>query len=300
MKTNVCFVESSFNFNGTENDLIQSFYSAALLVSKMNSEYVTFTASSDFHEFVATELYCSGKFIEIGALTSAIYDGGMSKVKIYDNFNSNDVLSCASKKVPVHEDCWLSLYSSSNEAQVAPKQCRIINSENDLVSYCSEVLIKNPVNHNEYAKIFPLIYRNILFLNNTNTGETYDSIRKLNGGYQNYICGITSCLIFMNGYQVIPNDWVNNIANLNTALEFPVTPEGTGSNQRQIGELKRDFLINDIEYKNINCEYHYKLERIDGANGKGTYYFNRIYFGFFNRIKCQNPQIAIAHIGEHL
>ncbi|MDE9447146.1 hypothetical protein KKJ04_16475 [Xenorhabdus bovienii] len=83
-------------------------------------------------------------------------------------------------------------------------------------------------------------------------------------------------------------------------LPFSVTPEGTGKNKRKVGELKRDFFINGKEYKDINCEFHYKLEHEDGANHKGTYYYNRIYFGFFNKIADQPSKIAIAHIGDHL
>jgi hypothetical protein len=104
----------------------------------------------------------------------------------------------------------------------------------------------------------------------------------------------------MNSYEIIPHNSHFNINNLNAALSFSVTPEGKGKNKRKLKALKRDFFINNVEYKNVNCEYHYKLERIDNSNGNGTYFFNRIYFGFFNRFNGKNPQIAIAHIGEHL
>ncbi|EBP0376610.1 hypothetical protein JN76_24235, partial [Salmonella enterica] len=88
---------------------------------------------------------------------------------------------------------------------------------------------------------------------------------------------------------------------MSALLRYELCEEGGKKSERKQGELNRDFKIGNIVYKDINCEFHYKLSYKDGQFNKGTYYNdNRIYFGFFNRIDPSKPMIAVAHIGEHL
>ena len=63
------------------------------------------------------------------------------------------------------------------------------------------------------------------------------------------------------------------------------------------GELKRNFVIDNKSYKNINCEFHYKLENMDDQYG-GKHFKNRIYVGFLKSEEIN--KVLIAHIGEHL
>ncbi|EIW8510306.1 hypothetical protein DV727_23815 [Klebsiella pneumoniae] len=121
----------------------------------------------------------------------------------------------------------------------------------------------------------------------------------MDGGYENFIGRITKFLLYANQFDLDPQEPLKNVKAMSTSLDFPVTPEGTGKNKRAIKALKRDFLYKGNEYKDVNCEFHYKLEHVDNKGDK-TYYYNRVYFGFFNRIEEEKTKIAVAHIGEHL
>ncbi|MDO6428628.1 hypothetical protein Q4489_16570 [Thalassotalea sp. 1_MG-2023] len=301
MKVGVCFTPNSFNFNLSQMDLVSSLKAVSNLIEKMDKGFVTFLKSNDFDEHAATEVYKQVDSLDAGAIMSLLYDQQMNKASTIPR-NEPEVNTIVNAASPVYNSLWLSLYSYDIQKTLTTAANRTIHSEKSLVHYCSEVLVNITRSHNEYAEAFIQIYQNLLFLDNpqNSSNKTFDSIRKIEGGYTCFIKGITECLSYMNSYEIIPHDSHRNIANLNASLTFALTPEGTGKNKRQLKALKRDFLINGIEYKNVNCEYHYKLERIDGANGNGTYFYNRIYFGFFNRIDEEAPQIAIAHIGEHL
>lgn len=299
MKASVCFVRESFDL--TEDNVICSLKAASSLIEKMNKGFVTFCKSSDFDENAAIELFKQDATLDAGVIMSCLYDQQMSQVSLI-TLDDESVVIKANTIMPVYKQTWMSIYSSNSEMLLTVNPIRTIFSEKCLVDYCSEILVKNTRTSLEYAESFVDIYNNLIFLDNSHHAiyTTFNSIRKIKGGYKDFIKGITDCLGYMNAYEIIPKDSQKNIDNLNAELYFPVTPEGAGKNERAIKALKRDFFINGVEYLSVNCEYHYKLERIDGARGNGTYYFNRIYFGFFNRIDPDNPKIAIAHIGEHL
>lgn len=301
MKVRVCFTPKSFDFDAEQNVIALSLKASSALIKKMGEGFVTFSKSSDFDSHVATELFKQDSALDAGAVMSLLYDQDMGRANPID-LDEDAVTQKANINPPEYEQTWLSLYSSDFDTLLTVEPDRTIHSEKCLVDYCSEVLVRNPRTHGEYAESFVQIYKNLIFLDNPNhtSHKTFDSIRKIKGGYICFIKGITDCLSFMNAYEIIPQDSQKNIENLNASLRFPVTPEGTGKNERTISALKRDFIVDGVTYSNVNCEYHYKLERIDGAHGNGKYYFNRIYFGFFNRIDPAKPKIAIAHIGEHL
>lgn len=304
MKANICFVPQSFDFSKEQKDLALSIKASSEIIKKYfkNEGFISFSKSNDFYASAAHELYKQPAHLDAGTIMGLLYDANMGKASTIADLDSQAVVALVDAAKPEYDGAWMSLYSSDSNNTLTTQLQRNIVDDGSLVKFCSGVLVNNPRTHGEYAKSFVQLYRNIIFLDypTHKTNKTFDSIRKIEGGYQSFIQGITDCLTFMDQYEIIPRDSQNNLNNLNANLNFPVTPEGTGKNQRKIASLKRDFLINNVEYKNVNCEYHYKLERIDGANGKGAYFFNRIYFGFFNRIDPENPQIAIAHIGEHL
>lgn len=301
MKASVCFTPQSFNFNLDEDHILAYLKSASELVGKMSNGFVSFLKSSEFDSNAAEIIFQRESSFEAGAVMSLLYDQQMSKASTID-LSESEVAHSVNATSPVHDGAWMSVYFSEPTDRLIYQPSRIIYSEKCLVDYCSEILVKNPRTHNEYAKSFVEIYKNLIFLDNPKLlrNNTFDSIRKIEGGYAKFIKGITDCLRYMNEYKVIAHDSKNNIDQLNACLDYPVTVEGGGKNERVIKALKRNFLINSVSYDDVNCEYHYKLERIDEAKGKGTYYFNRIYFGFFNRIDENKPKIAIAHIGEHL
>ena len=304
MKANICFVSKSFDFSKEQESVALSIKASAELVQKyfQNDGFIAFSKSNDFDALAATELFQQPQHLDAGTIMGLLYDANMGKASIIADLNSGDVIALVDSVEPVHDGAWMSLYSSDSNNTLTTQTHRNVSDDKSLVKFCSDVLVNNPRPHTEYAQDFVQLYQNLIFLDypGHKDNETFDIIRKIEGGYQSFIRGITDCLNFMDQYEIIPHDSQNNITNLNANLEFPVTPEGKGKNKRTIAALKRDFLIDNVEYKNVNCEYHYKLEQIDGANGNGKYYFNRIYFGFFNRIDPEKPKIAIAHIGEHL
>jgi hypothetical protein len=301
MKASVCFTPQSFDFNLDEEHILTYLKFASELVGKMSNGFVSFLKSSEFDNNAAEKIFQKKSSLDAGAVMSLLYDQQMSMASTID-LSEDEVIHSVNTTPPIHECTWMSVYFSEPTNRLISEPSRIIYSEKNLVDYCSEILIENPRAHNEYAKNFVEIYTNLIFLYNPRLvrNTTFDSIRKIEGGYTKFIRGITDCLSYMNEYEVIPHDSKHNINQLNAHLDFPITVEGGGKNKRTIKALKRNFLINSKAYDDVNCEYHYKLERSDGANGNGTYYFNRIYFGFFNRIDEDKPKIAIAHIGEHL
>lgn len=304
MKANICFVSESFDFSKEQESVALSIKTSSELVEKYfeNDGFITFSKANDFDALAANELYQQPQHLDAGAIMGLLYDSNMGKASIITELDSREVIALVDSDIPEHNGAWMSLFSSDSNNALTTQEHRNVSGDKSLIKFCSDVLVNNPRPHAKYAKDFVQLYQNLIFLDypGHKDNKTFDSIRKIEGGYQLFIRGITDCLNFMDQYEIIPRDSQNNLTNLNANLEFPVTPEGRGKNKRKIAALKRDFLIDNVEYKNVNCEYHYKLERIDGANGNGTYYYNRIYFGFFNRIDPDKPKIAIAHIGEHL
>jgi hypothetical protein len=304
MKATICFVPQSFDFSKSEDVVAQSIKTSSDMIGKYYKEkgFLSFAKSNDFDVNAATELYRQPAHLDAGTIMKELYDANMGKATCIADLDSTAIVRLVDTDRPEHKGAWLSLYSSVPSNILTTKPLRNIVDGEAIVQFGSDVLVNNPRTHGEYAQSFVQLYRNLIFLDypGHKQNTTFDSIRKTEGGYQSFIQGIIDCLTFMDQYEIIPHDSQDNINNLKANLDFPVTPEGAGKNKRTIAALKRDFLINNIEYKNVNCEYHYKLEQIDGSNGKGTYYFNRIYFGFFNKIDPKNPKIAIAHIGEHL
>ena len=301
MKVNICFIPESFDFSRDQVSLALSIKASSEMINKYFEDdgFISFSKSKDFDCIAATEIFKQPSHLEGGIMMSLLYDANMGKANSLANLNSEQVKDLVDLDIPELDGAWLSLYRFS---KLAKHKERNITDDHSLVKFGSDVLINNPRSYNDYAESFVQLYKNLIFLDypSHKDYQTFNSIRKTEGGYQSFIKGITDCLCFMDQYQIVLNDSQNNIRNINAALDFSVTPEGGGKNKRAIAALKRDFLINGITYKNVNCEYHYKLEHVDGANGKGTYYFNRIYFGFFNKINPNKPQIAVAHIGEHL
>lgn len=304
MNANICFVSGSFDFSKEQESVALSIKASAELVKKyfQNNGFIAFSKSNDFDTLAATELFQQPQHLDAGIIMGLLYDANMGKASTIADLDSGDVIALVDSVEPEHDGAWMSLYSSDSNNTLITQIHRNVSDDKSLARFCSDVLVNNPRPHTEYAQNFVQLYQNLIFLDHPEhkNNASFDSIRKIKGGYQLFIRGITDCLNFMDQYKVIPHDPQQNITNLNANLDFPVTPEGTGKKTRKINALKRDFLIDGVEYKEVNCEYHYKLERVDGGSGKGTYYYNRIYFGFFDKKDPENPKIAIAHIGEHL
>lgn len=299
IKAGLCVIPQTFDFNSGVENLTLSLYNFISLRDKMASDFVTFNRSSDFYTKIAEE-FSSGS-IENGWAMSFFFDG-LNKIDEID-LDVDELFKITNTFPPLHNSRWISLYTARTDMSLLINKQYVIKNEFDLVNYCTYIFSENKRDHSLYSEQIQEVYKNIIFLNYPEHAQykTFDSIKKMDGGYKYFQGGISRFLSFVNNYQVVPNDSRKNIENLNnSALEFPVTPEGKGKNQRVMKALKRDFFINNVVYKDINCEFHYKLERVDGANGNGHYYFNRIYFGFFKKLDPKNPKICIAHIGEHL
>ncbi|HCR2967753.1 TPA: hypothetical protein ON086_003027 [Klebsiella aerogenes] len=298
MKVNIFLIPDSFNFGKDIEEILSDVNIFNILKDKMASDFVTFSLCSDFYNKIAPELYTAS--MDSGWAMSKFYDG-INNVNT-EEIDSVDTLVLANNDNPEYFERWIGIYTPIDINLSQLKEEAKVKCENSLVEFCTNTLAKNKREHSEYSFDIQQIYKNLIFLENPQHDKykTFDSIRKMDGGYRNFQGAISKFLCFANSYNIIPHNSQTNIDNMCAFLDFPVTPEGKGKNKRKIKALKRDFLIDGVVYENVNCEYHYKLERYDDSNGKGTYYFNRIYFGFFNRIDPENPKISIAHIGEHL
>jgi len=298
MKSRVCFIPESFDLDKSDEDICASLKSVKLIILSLNSSFIVFSNSADFHTYVATKLVSTSP--DRAYLMSQFYDHAMSKVETLD-IASEDVVEITNNTPPVYGNRWACLYNSERAKPLTVNPSRTVDSEKKIVDFCSEILIKNPPTYNDYAKYIQDIYKNIIFLNHPEHKiyKTFNSLRHMDGGYENFIGRITKFLLYANQFDLDPQEPLKIMKAMSTALDFPVTPEGTGKNKRAIKALKRDFFYKGNEYKDVNCEFHYKLEHIDNKGDK-TYYYNRIYFGFFNRIEKENTKIAVAHIGEHL
>ncbi|MBM7014237.1 hypothetical protein JTL32_07690 [Enterobacter cloacae] len=299
IRAKLCVVPQSFNFSAGVENLTLSLGELLKLRDKMASDFIVFKRSNDFYIKIAEEFNSAS--IENGWAMSFFFDG-LNKINEVD-LSVDELFKITNSTPPVHDDRWVSLYNSREDMSLMINKKYSVSNERELVDYCTYILTENKREHSLYSKQIQEVYKNIIFLNYPDHAKhkTFDSLRKMDGGYKNFQGSISRFLSFANSYQVIPNDSLKNIEKMNaSSLEFPVTPEGKGKTKRPVKDLKRDFFINEVVYKDINCEFHYKLERIDGANGNGQYFFNRIYFGFFKQLDPKKPKICIAHIGEHL
>ncbi|EAB6416584.1 hypothetical protein D6S13_10965 [Salmonella enterica subsp. enterica] len=292
MKAGICLFIENLSFEEDNLDILTKILRLQEFVSKVCSDFKKFFRSNTFDQ----------KFIEFIMSTSSDHGGLMNefykiKSEVLD-LNCENLQLLINNTPPIHLGRLLSVYKDPLCTSPISGTTGFIENEEDLILFCKGILENHPTSSEEYASAIQEVFKNIIFLDNP--PYTFNAIDKMEGGYVNFLKGITEFLYFVNGYKIIPNDSLNNINAMKASLIYPVTPEGGGKNRRSIGELKRDFKVKGVIYKNINCEFHYKLEYEDGCNKTGTYRFNRIYFGFFNKIPTEDPKIAIAHIGDHL
>ncbi|MDE9447145.1 hypothetical protein KKJ04_16470 [Xenorhabdus bovienii] len=154
MKSTVCFIPSSFDFSVEDKELILALDAASYLVKKMDSEFTNFIKSGDFYDYAHEKIYTSEKSQDmIGYLTTAIYDGAMNKAILVDE-PSQKLIEKTNMQSPEYNRTWLSIYCYSADLILTDKPERTIYNEYDLVSYSSEILVKNSLTHTNYAKNF--------------------------------------------------------------------------------------------------------------------------------------------------
>ncbi|EGO3804251.1 hypothetical protein ABGR78_004682 [Escherichia coli] len=298
MKAGVCLFLESFSLDKDEYILIQQISELKKLMNRMNSEFTKFCKSNEFDSKLALSL-CSTSS-DIGGLMSQFYD--MGKVEVL-SLGCNDLLNVINSIPPLYNTRMLYMYNSKDNLILTTMRDSTIINEEELVMHCRKILDAYPRDNVEYGKNIQDIFKNIIFMNNEDHEEfkTFNSMDRIDGGFENFHKSITEFLFFCNNYEVIPGDSAQNLKNMDSALIYTVCEEGGGKSGRNAGELNRDFVIDKVKYTDINCEFHYKLLYKDGQNRKGKRYSgNRIYFGFFNKIEGQPPRIAISHIGKHL
>lgn len=292
MKAGVCLFIENLSFEEDNLDILTKILRLQNFVVKLGCDFKKIFRSNTFDQ----------KFIEFILSTSSDHGGLMNEFyKISSDvldFNCDELYTLINTTPPIHMNRLLSTYKDPLCTTPISGINGLIENEKEFILFCKNILEDYPRSSDEYATAIQNIFKHIIFLDNEK--HTFNAIDKIEGGYVNFLKGITGFLYFVNFYNILPKDSLNNIKAMNASLPYLVTPEGGGKNRRAIGELKRDFIIKNITYKNVNCEFHYKLEYEDGCFKTGTYRYNRIYFGFFNKIPGENPKIAIAHIGDHL
>lgn len=301
MNAGLCFIKNSFDFTTSEAEIYSAMGACSNLVLKMNKGFVDFFKSEEFINDAA-KLYFRSHEFNAGAIMAYIYNQVLAGAVLI-NLPDEEICAIADAGTN-YNNSLLSLYCSDSNRSLSTVPERTISSEKELVDFCSLILVRHSRSPQEYAESFKQIYRNILFLDNPSHSDiekrTFNDIQNIDGGVDIFIEGIVNFLNYVNNYVVIPNSAKANIDQLNNDLKFPVTEEGGGKSHRKHNALKRDFLVDNIEYRDVNCEYHYKLEKIDGARGNAQHYKNRIYFGFIFIEKIKQTKIAISHIGFHL
>jgi len=305
MNNHIYLTQHSLNPNQSDDGLLRSITELKALFKKYQSAFIVFNATPGFYEFIATTLLQRQK----GFLMSQIYDGLQLGNSEIDDLTVTEITK---SHPPVHDKNWLAIFSSeremsnNNEGNEEEKEKgkektnnNTIDGESSLVRFCTKNLTQNNYTANDYANYFPMVYRNLYFRGEPGYAEapTYAHLNKMTPPFNRFIQTITQCLSLLNNYNVIPENADENIIKLNNLLPVSVTREGKGKANRQAGELKRDFVINDQTYPGINCEYHAKFTFADNQRNAATNYYNRMYFGF---IQFENSaSIAIAHIGDH-
>lgn len=296
MKANVCFIIYSFDFDGTEEALTESVSCASSFVAKMNSNFIKFSKSNDFYDKLVEEIYCPNKFIEVGALSSAFYDGPISKATQID-LNSNEIIECVNNNSPEYEQCWMSIYGNMPSTIHIVDSERVIINRKDLINYSKSIVQANKYNADDYAEVFVGVFRNLIFHPN------FNSIAKIEGGCNNFINGIFEMFDVMNSYTPTGGDPKEALDYINSKIKFTTCEEGGAKKRRKTEENKLHFLFEiDSRKQKYNCEYHCKLEYKDSQYKNGEYHRgNRMYFGFYKSESPEkNNKFLIAHLGDHL
>ncbi|CCP01508.1 hypothetical protein L420_01695 [Enterobacter hormaechei subsp. hoffmannii UCICRE 9] len=291
MKAGVCLFIDSFSLEEEQIKIFNQIKDLKALVERVDSDFIKFLRSNEFDGKFVTKLFSTNP--DYGGLVNEYYKIG--QISLLDEIGCNELLNIINTSPSILAERKLCAYQSPD---IPLKKDNTVSSESEIIDLSKKILDEFPADCDEYADNIKNIFKNVIFLDNP--PQSFNFIRRIEGGYENFLKSITEFLYFVNNYTIIPNDSQHNIRIMNSSLPYLVTPEGGGKNKRAIGELKRDFKVGDCIYKDVNCEFHYKLEYMDNTNRKGTYYYNRIYFGFFNRIPDRPAQIAIAHIGDHL
>jgi hypothetical protein len=290
MKENIFFISDSFNFNSSFEELFLSLRNAALIVNKMKSEkFVNFSKSSDFYDYALNKLYSDNIHHEAGQLASLLYDGDIGKVKLRD-VNSEDIINLINEETPELDQHWIAIYGCLPPSINISYAVRNVNSELDIINYSQIILKNNNYTSHEYAEAIEGIYRNLIF------HPEYNNLDNIQGGYHNFTDGILEMFSFMNAYIINDGNAKLDISVLDKNFKFKTCEEGGGKQRRKI---EIEFEIDGTK-KSYNCEFHCKLEFLDGQYKTGKYYdMNRMYFGFY-KPQDKHNQFLIAHLGGHL
>lgn len=294
MKAGVFFIPECFDFNSDIESLSSDLHLASELVVNARSEFIYFMKSREFDSKIAELLYCPSS--DYAGMMSKFYDQHLSKV-IKTEINGDDVTDIINSEKPEYSNRWLSIFSTGKKDLNIKYINRLIDSEIKLNDYCTDILLNYPRSDKKYCEDIQQVYKNLIFLHypEANEFKTFNSLKRMTGGYDNFLKAITNFLSYMNKFELKTKNMMDTLKMMESDLGSPVTPEGGGKKKRS---LKRDFLINGKLYTNVNCEFHLKLENVDDAKGNSKHHKNRIYFGFI--MISDINRVAIAHIGEHI
>ena len=294
MKAGVFLIPECFDFNTDILSLSSDLDLASKLVVNTRSEFIHFMKSREFDSKIAELLFSTSP--DYAGMMSRFYDQHLSKV-IKMDINDDDIIDIINSEEPKYSNRLLSIFNTGKKDLNVKYVNRLIDSEIKMNDYCTDILLNYPRNDEQYCEDIQQVYKNLIFLDYPEAKEfkTFNSLKRMTGGYDNFLKAITNFLSYMNKFEFKTKDMMDTLKMMESDLGSPVTPEGGGKKSRS---LKRDFLINGKLYTNVNCEFHLKLENVDDTKGNRKHHKNRIYFGFI-MISDKN-RVAIAHIGEHI
>lgn len=295
MKANVFFTLHSFSFNGATGPLIESLVVASSIVKKMESDkFIQFSKSSDFYNDVTNKMYGPGAVPEAGVLMSLVYDGALNNTSTRE-FTSEEVVNIVNKQLPILDNRWVAIYGTLPDFININYPIRNVITEKNIIEYSKVIVKSNKLTPNEYSEAFEGIYRNFIFHPN------YNDVNNISGGCDKFIDGVFEMFDAMNDHIPKDGDTEEDITHLNKKIKFTTCEEGGGKKGRKNNDKKLDFEFEiDGVKSDYNCEYHCKLEFMDGQYKTGKYHDdNRMYFGFYKPEGKAN-KFLIAHLGDHL
>jgi hypothetical protein len=285
----VNITRDSIGLNTEYDGLLIKLQSAGELVTKLNSEFVTFYQSANFNELDPT-FYTRYNSYELGVLLRAIFDEGIGQATTSNN-NEESINNILQTNSGIDDEIQHLVLSINEHPFVDDIAHLVVVTEKNIVFWASNLLKTLNCDDALLGEYLESSFTNLLYY------KDFNSLSKVKGGFQNFQKEIVNFLHTLNFFELNDGSIQEEINEINAKVTHVFCEEGGAKSKRAQGELKREFIFENIKYSNVNCEFHYKLENIDDHKG-GEHFKNRIYVGFIK--SGEFKKIGIAHIGFHL